>query len=434
METSAVQEPLRPRPGKQRLVVLDVLRGFALFGILLVNVLGFSGVRAMGAEAEGIDRLVFEFIRFFAQAKFLSLFAVLFGIGFTMQLASLQRQGAGLFPLYWRRLAALFVIGLLHTRLEPAEVLAVYALCGAVLVLFRDVTWKVVLLVGVVLTGLPYLHTAVVTPAYVADPAAQMAPEVPAETAAEPDAEDEMHAWNPYLGGLAIKVHSGGSFADVVAYNHEFTARRWTTSWVSYLWMTIPLPLMMFGMLIGRSEILTRIAEERRRLKRVFGFGLAGGVGLGALVFFLYDLAGKDGWNPWVAFPADWGFGLSGLVMAMAYAAGLLLLLQRPVGAILEATLAPVGRMALTNYLLQTVICTSLFFGYGFGLYGRVGAATVGLIAVAIFAIQVVFSRLWMRTFQYGPVEWLWRTVTYWRRLALAPGQGDRRPAQERPD
>jgi uncharacterized protein len=427
-----------PWPGGERIVALDTVRGFALLGILLVNVLGFSGIRALGGEAEGLDGIVSGFIEFFAQGKFLGLFAVLFGIGFTLQLASLRKQDAGIFPTYWRRLAVLFVFGMLHTRLEPTEVLAVYALCGAALIPFRKLPRPAVLLTAIVLMGLPHLHTAIVTPVYVADATAMAVLDRPVdtdiaasgeemveppkpETAAttESEEEEDLHAWDPYLGSRAIKVHSGGTFAAVITYNHQFATRRWTKSWVNYLWMTVPLPLMMFGMLIGRSGILNRIEEERALLKKVFWFGLAAGIVAGTLVFYLYGLAGLSGWNPWVAFPAAWLFGLSGLIMALAYSAGLLLLLQGKIGAKLQLSLAPVGRMALTNYLLQTVICTSLFFGFGLGLYGKVGASQAALIALAIFAAQIVFSRLWLRTFRFGPVEWLWRRATYWKVLPL---------------
>jgi uncharacterized protein len=419
---AAAEVAVAPRSGGERIVALDALRGFALLGILLVNIMNFSGINALGAEAEGTDRIVADLIRFFVQGKFLSLFAMLFGIGFWLQTTRLREKGAGLFPIWWRRLGVLFVIGLLHTLLDPAEVLAVYALCAVLLLIFHKLSGKAVLLAAIVLMGLPHLQTAIVTPVYVAEPAAEVAPHTPAvpeEGAATEPQEEEMHAWNAYLGGLAIRVHSRGTFAEVVDYNRRFTAQRWTGSWVAYLWMTVPLPLMMVGMLIGRSGVLTRLDQEETRLKKVFWFGLGGGIVMGILVVALFDLAGKSGWNPWIAFPASWLFSLSGLVMALAYSAGLLLLLQRRIGASLQAALAPMGRMALTNYLLQTIICISLFYGFGLGLYGHVSASQAALIAVAIFAVQIVISRLWLRTFRFGPVEWLWRMATYWRRLAL---------------
>lgn len=434
---AAADVAVEPRSGGERIVALDALRGFALLGILLVNIMSFSGINALGAEAEGANRMAADLIRFFVQGKFLSLFAILFGISVCLQTTRLREKGAGLFPIWWRRLAVLFVIGLLHTLLDPAEVLAVYALCAVLLPIFRKLSGKAVLLVAVVLMGLPYLQTAIVTPVYVAERAAEDAPDTPseasstghAEEAPEPAApdegaatepqEEEMHAWNPYLGGLAIGVHSSGTFAEVVDYNRRFTTQRWTGSWVAYLWMTVPLPLMMVGMLIGRSGVLTRLDQEKARLEKVFWLGLGGGIVLGILVLALFDLAGKSGWNPWIAFPASWLFSLSGLIMALAYSAGLILLLQRRIGVILQAALAPVGRMALTNYLVQTIICTFLFYGFGLGLYGHVGASQAALIAVAIFAMQIVISWLWLRAFRFGPVEWVWRMATYWQGLAL---------------
>jgi uncharacterized protein len=405
---------------------LDALRGFALLGILLINVLGFSGIRTLGVEYEGIDEIILSFLRFFAQAKFLSLFAILFGISFTMQLASLERQGVGIYPTYWRRLGVLLLIGMLHTRLEPAEVLAVYALCGAVLIVFRKVPGPALLVMALLLMALPYLHTAIVTPVYVAQPAGGSAPvEQVEEHVTEPTEsdgaveEEEMHVWNPYKGPLPARLHSKGTLSEVVSYNHRFTTRRWTGSWVSYLWMTVPLPLMMVGLLIGRSGVLTRAGQARPDFRKVFWVGLAVGIGAGWLASHLFGRAAQFGWNPWVAFPAGWLFSLSGMIMALAYAAGLLLLMNWNFGKWLQATLAPVGRMALTNYLLQTVICISLFHAYGLGWYGKVGPSQTVLIALGVFAVQVAYSRLWLGSFRYGPVEWLWRMAAYWRWLPL---------------
>ena len=142
---------VEPRSAGDRIVALDALRGFALLGILLVNIMSFSGITSLGAEVEGADRIVADLIKFFVQGKFLSLFAILFGIGFSLQMASLREKGAGLFPIWWRRLGVLFVIGLLHTLLDPAEVLAVYALCAVLLPSFSRLTGKVLLLVAFLL-------------------------------------------------------------------------------------------------------------------------------------------------------------------------------------------------------------------------------------------------------------------------------------------
>jgi uncharacterized protein len=426
-----------PRPWRERIIELDALRGFALLGILLINVLGFSGVRALSIEPEGLDRILEGFFRNFAQGKFMSLFALLFGISFTLQSISLKRQGVGLCPVWWRRLGVLFLLGMLHTFLEPSEVLAVYALCGALLVMLRRIPGPLVMVIALVAMGMPHLHTALVTPVYVTDTivtdaSKETEPPMTMEEAEQATAagldpqtsapieirEKDMHAWNPYLGDLAIRVHSSGTFAEVVEYNHLFTMRRWVGSWVGYLWMLVPLPMMLVGLLIGRSGLLTRLTEETPRLKRVCGSGFVAGVVAVWLSSVLYGVAGRNGWNPWVAFPANWLFSLSGLFMALAYAAGLLWLLQTKIGEHLQNIFAPIGRMALTNYLLQTVICTSLFFGFGFGLYGRVGASQTTLIALAVFTIQVIFSRLWLLRFNFGPVEWLWRVATYWRILS----------------
>ena len=130
--------PITPR---ERIVSLDVLRGFALLGILLVNVLGFSGLRASGEETTGLDRFVLDTIGFLAQGKFfIAICRCCSALDLDLQWHRLQQRGLGLFPAYGRRLAFLFILGILHTHLEPAEVLALYALCGAVLIFFKAVS------------------------------------------------------------------------------------------------------------------------------------------------------------------------------------------------------------------------------------------------------------------------------------------------------
>ncbi|MFB3078563.1 MAG: DUF418 domain-containing protein, partial [Lysobacterales bacterium] len=125
--------------------------------------------------------------------------------------------------------------------------------------------------------------------------------------------------------------------------------------------------------------------------------------------------AAMDRWGPWVWFAGNVLWVLAGWSLALGYAAGIVLLVQRNFWQMCLRPLQAVGRLALSNYLLQTLICTTLFYSYGFGLYGKLGPAAAALLVIAIYLLQVVLSFLWTRRFRFGPAEWLWRSATYGR-------------------
>lgn len=400
-------ERFGPTTGKNRIVALDVLRGFALLGILVVNIMSFSGVLALDREATGlIDRAVETFISYGARGVFMSTFAMLFGIGFAMQMARIG-EGAGTdLWTYGRRLLILLMFGLLHRLLDPGEVLVTYAICGGLLLLFRKVPSRSVLLLALILMPLPFLHTAIVT--------SQASAEIVAE---EEAADDPDFSWDPHRGAESIAVHSEGDFSDVLTYNVRFTIDRLSASWVNYIWITVPLPLMLFGMLIGRLRILATLDASTPLIRRAFWMGLGGALLGRSAGWTLFSMAAGQGWNPWIGFAAEVSWVLGAYSLAVGYGAGMLLLLQKKVWRHALLPLRTVGRLALSNYLLQTVICTTLFYRYGVGLFGEVRPAQGMLLALGIFLCQVAVSAAWLRSYRFGPVEWLWRRISYWRVL-----------------
>ena len=415
--------PVGPTPSGDRIVALDMLRGFALLGILFVNIMGFSGVAAVEQEWTGFaDKVVQGLIQFFVRSKFVSLFAMLFGIGFAMQIARLEQKTGHYLWTYGRRLLVLFLLGAVHLVLDPAEVLSLYAMCGAFLLLFRRVSLKALLLWVLLLMPLPYLHTAIVstlataeTPSQVLEEAEQTEQQTNQQVENEAEHTDSTYSWYPHVGERAVRVHSEGDLSEVLAYNVQFTVSRFTSSWVSYLWMSGPLPLMLIGFFIGRHKIMERIHDEIPLLRKAFwigvGFGIAG-------TWFgknLFGWATVAGWDSWVLFAGSMLWALASCSMALGYAAGIVLLLQRDFWLVCLRPLQAVGRLALSNYLLQTLICTTLFYSYGLGLYGKFGPAAAALLAVAIYLFQVALSSLWVRRFRFGPAEWLWRSATYGR-------------------
>lgn len=414
---------IRPTPTGNRIVALDVLRGFALLGILLANIMNFGGVASLGQEWTGFaDKAVQGFVWFFVSGKFISLFAMLFGIGFAMQIARLEEKTGHYLWTYGRRLLVLFLFGAAHLVLDPAEVLNVYAICGALLLLFRRVSLKALLLWALLLMSLPHLHTLIVstlatveTPLQVPEEAEQIEQQTNQKVEDESGDTDSGNSWNPYDGERAIRAFSEGDLSDVLAYNLHFTVDRFTSSWVNYLWMLVPLPLMLVGVFIGRRRILERIHDEMPLLRKAFWLGLGFGIAGTWFSQVLFGWAAMAGWNPWIAFAGSVLLFVARWGMALGYAAGIVLLIQHDSWKKCLTPLQAVGRLALTNYLLQTLICTTLFYAYGLGLYGKFGPAAAALLAVAIYLFQVALSLLWTRRFRFGPAEWLWRSLTYGR-------------------
>ncbi|MEE1811371.1 DUF418 domain-containing protein [Streptomyces sp. BE133] len=385
---------------RPRILEVDALRGFALAGILVVNVLttaGPPGVRGGLTQVHAADGAVEWLVVLLAQSKFYLLFSFLFGYSFTLQMDSAARAGARFVPRMSRRLAGLFVLGLAHAvLLFTGDILMMYALCGLVLLAARNAgpakAWRAALWVYGVAGGfllLVALGAALFDPGDLSESAA-----VKAELTAA------------YRGG----------FTEVVGANIRALPE-----------IVAALPLMggyvvaafLMGFVAGRRQWLGAAAlTDRARLRRIFLTGLA--IGVPGAVFAAAGMAGP--------LPERWElFGLAvGLAAApalsAAYATGLLLWFTTPSGAATARVLAPAGRMALTNYLTQSLVMALAFSGYGLGLYGRTGAAAAVSGALVLYACQLALSGWLMRRHRLGPVEWLLRAVTLWARPGKAAG------------
>jgi len=401
-----------PLPAGERVGGIDIVRGAAIFGILLVNVTTFRPHPAtlQGTPWTGLPDRVAEWgILFFAAGKVWPVLAFLFGLGFAVQLAR-ARAGTPILPRYARRLTALLAIGLLHNvLLWDGDILVNYALIGFLLLPFArrrprtTLRWAIGLLAAFVgLIAIAALVAAVWGPAHVA-----AAPAVPA-----PDPMEALWRTGTYGALLAARL---GALAGSATENLGGAP--------------ITLAIFLTGLYAGQRGILTHPEAHLPLLRRATHWALPLGL-LGTLLFTLISVSAP----PVVALPIPARTLLAAaavpgiLALSLAYVAGLTLLLQQRRWQARLAPLATVGRMALTNYLLQSLVCTTLFYGYGLGWYGRVGPlAGVGLAAL-IFALQVPLSAWWLRRYRFGPAEWVWRSLTYLRpqplRARAAHGRG----------
>jgi uncharacterized protein len=401
--------PIGPISSSERIEILDVLRGLAVGGILIGNMQWFSGYGMMppvlAEQAPLADRIIHFWVHFLVEGKFYSIFSFLFGFGFALQIARAEERGDANASLFKRRLFWLLIIGLLHAYLLWAgDILSIYAGMGFLLILFRRksteslLKWALILLLIPILTYiLIYILFAVLVP---------------------PDAlagfeASQIERWNE-----SVNIVQQSSFLQILSsFNLQYIVGRYAGLIIQ---MRLPKILAMFllGFYAYRCGIFQNISSHRPLIRRVLVYGLS----LGLAGNFVFALTAKS--------EADLPPSLSGIAGVVAYAfsvpalaLGIVALVttlwQKQSWQRILAFLAPVGRTALTNYLLQTVICVFIFYGYGFGQFGNVGATAATLIAAAIFFLQILTSALWLKYFSYGPMEWIWRQLTYRQRLDL---------------
>jgi uncharacterized protein len=396
----------------ERLLLLDVLRGFALCGVFLSNTLTqFSGQvflpRQAAATDSPLEPLLDTLFGVLVNGKFLTLFTFLFGLGFSIQLSRATEHGVAIAPLYARRLGVLLLLGLTHLLcFWYGDILHLYAVLGFFLLAFRHRSDRTVLAwAAALLLAVPLLVPALVR----FWPLLTLGPEASAALArASRASAAEVRA-------QTFAALASGSFLEAQLASAHYTARTFWRPLVA-VDLAVILGKFLLGLLAGRHGLLHDVPGRRPWHHRLLGWGLGMGVlGHGALagVQHLRSLGLVDpATNPGM-FLMPWLHELGFLGLAAVYVAGLALLFQRPAWQRALSVLAPAGRMALTNYLAQTVLGLCLFNGYGLGLIGRLPPSRLLALALAVLAAQVALSHLWLARFHFGPVEWLWRSLTY---------------------
>ena len=393
-------------PPNERNPVLDMVRGFALMGILIMNMPGFGS--SFFAEADGsflwpdrADRIAEGLREMLFSGKFNSMFSMLFGIGFTLQFARMQRSDPEhATSIYLRRLLVLGALGVLHAAVFwGGDVLHVYALLGIVLLFgLRHASDRT--LVGLMILCLLYPVFNGLVRLWV------MTPELVAERVAVAKAFE--------AADNAVFGH--GSFWQAAALHAREFAFMYSdrmAAW-SFFGFYVQMALtMLLGLLAGRRRWPDRIPELMPRIRRVHPWVLAVGLGCGALFAVIFELNRVPGPSP-IKLLGGVAYWVSRLAMMIFYVLLIVRLSQHPVWARRFGPVAAAGRMPLTNYLMQTGICTVLFYGWGFGLWGKVGPAAGVVLALAIFfLIQVPWSVWWLGRHDRGPLEALWSRLTY---------------------
>ena len=427
---------MTPIAPAERIAAIDVLRGFALLGICVINVPGFFvpwGLEAAGARLDTslLDRVVEWLVEFFGSGKFNSIFSFLFGVGFAIQLDRAAQRSASFDRVYLRRLAVLLLFGLFHlVFLWDGDVLHIYALLGVPLLLLRRVPSRWLWVLAGLLLLAPVMHTIY---EFSAQTRNSRTPEQLQVRGEEQLRIYGKGSFDAMLASLAEELPATPSFPVVGSGRYLPTIPDRLTEirdgylkhGVWWFWPTLA-TTMLAGFIIGRRRVFQNLDQWLPTIRRitlvcgVLGFGMA------AVFASAGVLAERNSQTPTVlGTVAGVLYQLGRPVLCACYIGGIVLLTRRPAWGRVCGWLAAAGRMPLTNYLMQSVVHAIVFYGYGLGLYARVGVATGTAIALLTFAAEVAWSNLWLRHFAYGPAEWLWRALTYGKfpRLRTAAGE-----------
>ena len=391
-----------PTSSSQRLASLDVLRGFALLGILIMNIQGFAMISAaysnpsLHMDLSGLNWWVWALSHAFADMKFMAIFSILFGAGIILATKRRDAAGRSSFAFFYRRNGWLLLFGLIHAYLIWfGDILVAYAVAAFVVFWFRGFRVRWLFLTGVIMLSVA--------------PALSI---VGLWLSSEEEGVNLVYGLLPSTEAIAAEIQGyQGSWFDA------FGVRAGTSIELqSYI------PIFLFWragglMVIGMGLYKLGILSAERSPRFYWTMALVGGViGLPLVVLSAVMLSARV-WDPLFALvgPGQLLNYIGSLGIAAAYIALIMRLVQSKLWTTFQHCLAAVGQLAFTNYILQSMLCTAIFYGFGLGLFGQVERWGQVLIVVAVWVLQLALSPLWLKRFRFGPLEWLWRSLAYFK-------------------
>jgi uncharacterized protein len=375
------QQSIQPVAPGERILALDVMRGFAMTGVLIAYCMWNLGT-APEESWSRLDKALNQLLEFAVDGKFYTILAFLFGLGFSLQLERASDRAAAV-RTYCRRLAALAGIGALHALLlRNGDILFPYAITGFFLIPFRRASYRVIVAAALVALLVPYAARGI---------------------------------WG--ASGVPIPERPHLEQAPYLVENLA-----WVRYWLETAIFTWPtnLTLFLLGYLAGRHRLVIWIGQRPKLLGSLVVAGLCVGA---AFYTVMLQLAAADSFSIIERTFGGLSFTFHSWGLASAYAATLLLALRSRRGSALVSSLAPIGRMALTNYLMQAVLIVPLCLVFGW--FDTFTPTRSLLLALAIFAFQAAFINWWFRYFRFGPIEWIWRLLTYGHIPPLKLGSKD---------
>lgn len=409
--------PSSPAPVllKDRVDILDILRGFALIGVMIDNLFGFTGWGYATMESRQAlstwpaDGVLGALENVLIAGKFYSLFSLLFGVGFSIILVRNQQKGINALPIFYRRLFILMLFGAFHLFFVwEGDILFLYALIGLFLPLFKKLSDRNLLILALVLILSPILIDlfSVLTGIVPGKGLEDYGMRIDKRTGVPLEKEN----YSKYL------FNEGSGWREW----RNWQASGWTYRFSSLLHTSrIPKVLAMFllGFYVGRKMMYIHLQDHIWLMRKLRFWGLLVGIpsGIGSFYFEFFQPAVP---NP-IGLAHSVFYALSVVPLSLAYTCTICLhWLKKNPGTVLKY-LAPVGRMALTNYFMQTFIGIFLYYGVGLRWGGDIGPSLFIPIGLVVYLIQILYSNLWFRYFQYGPLEWIWRQLTYGKRLPM---------------
>jgi uncharacterized protein len=404
-------QTLAPVSNNERETFMDVLRGFAILGIFIANLgSGFTwynesdhltGTWLMPKADHNMKYLHEMFI----EGKFYSIFSLLFGWGIALQVKRGLAKGVDALPTIKRRLVFMLLLGAIHLMIWPGDIVFFYAMLGFLLLPFRKLSDKTLLITGVLLILLPMLlYAAKMQWPWLNAPAGILYQTGGAVDHALNGTNSEADFKNLIKAGNWFDIFKGHLAGFFFRYGYLFFVSR------------IPKVLGMFliGYVVGRSDFYKNIQQHKKILYAIIIFGLV--VGLPANYYLAYYMSGfeSDYFDLKInGFYQTIAYALGVAPLAMTYVALLMLSFQTRAGKKILPVFAPVGKMAFSNYIMQSLIGNFVFLGAGLGYAFQVGPVYYTIFGIAVFIIQIILSSIWLKYFNYGPLEWLWRSATY---------------------
>jgi len=404
-------QALTPVQTNEREIFMDVLRGFAILGIFIANLgTGFSGYRESANLTgpflvEGWDHKMSFLHHMFIEGKFYSIFSLLFGWGIALQFKRAAASDINALPTVKRRLMFMLLLGAMHLMIWPGDIVFFYALLGFLLLPFRKFSNKTLVITGISLTLLPIALYA---------------------------AKSYWQWLNAPAGILFGTGQKVDTFLTGVNSEESYFAFAKNANWwdifkgnlagffyrFGYLFFVSRIPkvlgMFLIGYALGRSDFYKNIVQNKKIIYWVIGIGLL--IGLPANFYLARYMS---------YFMDDYfNLKIKGLYQTIAYAIGVaplalayvglfMLSFQTAAGKKILSVLAPVGKMAFSNYIMQSLIGNFFFLGAGLGYTGQLGPVYYTLFGIGVFILQIIISTIWLNYFNYGPVEWVWRSATY---------------------
>ena len=434
METqnTNIDDPLAaPVSARERIRSIDTLRGVALLGILLLNIIAFAFPFAAYVDPQvdgstgGINLATFLVVDIFFEGSMRAVFSMLFGAGLLIFVAKPDADSALVKRLFYRRTWLLICFGLFNAYILVwvGDILYAYGVAGLILYFFRNLPAKTLAVCSlIILTGLGMLHTGLHFNTKAQRVEVVAIETLPAGTVLTQEQETTLEQWDQFLESQfaspaliqeELEMKKSGyvvNFVGAAATNIfiQTFALVFNTLWDALSMMLLGMALMKWG-----------VFDASRSLRFYAGLMLIGfGIGLPLNSWESITFV-NSGFEPYWSAIYRPSYDIGRLSLAMGYIGLVMIVCKAAIFSAIRSALAAVGQMALTNYLSQSIICNLVFLGFGLGLVGELERYQVYYVVFAVWIFQLIFSVFWLQRYRFGPAEWLWRSLTYWSRQPL---------------